>query len=144
MTIENLFGPHTVDLMATDSNTMLSQTGAPLRHFTQTFSPGSSGVNVFAQDLSGESNPYVFPPFHLIFPLLCFLREQKVKHGTFVAPVYRVKPIWWPMLLRHTSSSISLGHAGDTSVLYIPSRHGFIKDKLGLKQELRAFRLHFD
>ena len=142
--IDNAFGPHTVDLMATDSNVMHSQTGAPLRHFTQAFSPRSAGVNVFAQDISREDNPYVFPPFHLIFPLLCLLREQKVKACTFVAPVYQIKPIWWPMLMRHTAASISLGHVGDSGILYIPSRLGFIKDKLGLREELKAFRLHFD
>jgi hypothetical protein len=73
--VEKLFGPHTVDLMSLDSNVMVDNDGRPLRHFTPFPSVGSSGVNVFSQDMSLEVNPYVFPPFNLIFPLLNFLRN---------------------------------------------------------------------
>lgn len=52
--VEKQFGPHTVDLMALDSNTMIS------RHFTPGPSPKTSGINVFAQDITKEGNPYVF------------------------------------------------------------------------------------
>ena len=117
--VDKTVGPHTVDLITTDSNVMRSRTGEPLRHFTHTFPPKSSGVNVFAQDLSKEHNPYVYPPFHLIFPLICLLREQKVRRFIFVAPVFRVKPIWWPLLLCHTSSSLSLGDFGEKNVHFL-------------------------
>lgn len=43
----SLFGPHTVDLMACDSNVMEDTQGQPLRHFTRYPSPGSAGVNMF-------------------------------------------------------------------------------------------------
>lgn len=59
---------------------MKSPLGIPLRHFTKEPSPLSAGINVFAQDISKENNPYVFPPFVLILPLLKFLKEQQISH----------------------------------------------------------------
>ncbi|XP_062568476.1 uncharacterized protein LOC134230659 [Saccostrea cucullata] len=74
--VEMAFGPHTVDLMSLDSNAMKTPEGVPLRHFTPSPSPFSAGVNVFAQDIIKEENPYVNPPFNIILPLLKFLKDQ--------------------------------------------------------------------
>lgn len=68
--VDEIYGPHTVDLMATDANVMMSTSGLPLRHFTQYPSPQTAGVNVFAQGVPIEKSPYVFPPFHLVFSCL--------------------------------------------------------------------------
>ena len=61
---------HTCDLMALDSNTLFDLLGSPLPHFTPSLSPGSSGVNLFAQNLSLSKTflerPYVFPPVSLV------------------------------------------------------------------------------
>jgi len=82
--VEECFGGvsgHTFDLMALDSNTALGRDGEPLPHFTPCASPGSWGVNLFAQDLTEErfplSNPYVFPPFSLVAPVMRFLGHCK-------------------------------------------------------------------
>ncbi|KAK3747007.1 hypothetical protein QZH41_011964, partial [Actinostola sp. cb2023] len=49
---------HSIDLMALDSNTQDGKDGKPLPHFTPYPTPGSSGVDIFAQDLSSpESDP---------------------------------------------------------------------------------------
>ena len=57
---------HTCDLMALDSNSMKDAHGYSLPHFTLIPSPGSSGVNLFTQDLASlgalMARPYVFPP----------------------------------------------------------------------------------
>ena len=45
-------GGHTFDLMALDSNARNDGSGNSLPHFTPGPSPGSSGVNYFAQDLT--------------------------------------------------------------------------------------------
>ena len=58
--LENLFGPHTFDLMALDTNAQIGCSGSPLPHFTPFPTPGSRGVNVFAQDLTSQENAYVF------------------------------------------------------------------------------------
>jgi hypothetical protein len=62
--IERSFGPHTCDLMALDSNTMVGKDG-PLRHFTPYPTPLSSGINVFAQKVENELNLFLhhFPWF---------------------------------------------------------------------------------
>lgn len=45
-TVENLFGPHTIDLMALDSNAQVGHSGSPLPHFSPFLTPNSIGVNV--------------------------------------------------------------------------------------------------
>ena len=53
--VQNEFGGqegHSCDLMAIDSNAMKDRYGVPLPHFTPWPSPGSLGVNLFAQDMS--------------------------------------------------------------------------------------------
>ena len=75
MLVERHFGPHTVNIMALDSNAMKSSDGMSFRHFTPGPSPLSSGVNIFPQNISCETNPYVFPPISMIFPLVSFLKE---------------------------------------------------------------------
>ncbi|KAK3726277.1 hypothetical protein QZH41_003056 [Actinostola sp. cb2023] len=83
--VEQLFGPHTIDLMALDSNTQLDVNGNPLKHFSPWFTPLSAGVNVFAQVIDGLENAYVFPPFVLVAPLLRFLQESEARF-TIVVP----------------------------------------------------------
>lgn len=57
---------------------MRSIDGTAMKHFTPCHTPSSSGVNVFCQNVSGEENLYVYPPFTLILPVLNFLEEQGV------------------------------------------------------------------
>jgi len=57
---------HSCDLMALDSNAMRDVHENLLPHFTPIPSPGSSGVNLFTQDLVSHgvlmTRPYVFLP----------------------------------------------------------------------------------
>ena len=78
--VQDAFGGprgHTIDLMALDSNAQSDCNGRRLPHVTPWPSASSTGVNLFAQDLSSlgdvSNNPYVFPPFCLIGPVLKFL-----------------------------------------------------------------------
>ncbi|CAG2235217.1 unnamed protein product [Mytilus edulis] len=137
--VDSRFGPHTVDLMSLDSNVMQSVDSRPLRHFTPWLTPETSGVNVFSQDLKAESNMYVYPPYVLIFPLLCFLKEQSVSCTVVVPELYPV-PMWWPMLTSCSSTSILLGARGQKGVVKAPSRKGFVVDEFGLRWPLWAFR----
>lgn len=120
--IEHKFGPHSVDLMALDSNAMLTQDGKTLRHFTPFPTPGSSGINVFSQN--------VFPPFTMILPVLSFLRTRKVKICTMVVPLLHPRPVWWSFLLSHTLSSIRFRDVGDRNALLVPSKKGYIRETL--------------
>ena len=76
--LENLFSPHTFDLMALDTNAQIGCSGSPLPHFTPFPTPGSRGVNVFAQDLTSQENAYVFPPFILGWSSSPFSRQGLV------------------------------------------------------------------
>ncbi|KAK3755702.1 hypothetical protein QZH41_008950 [Actinostola sp. cb2023] len=68
---------HSVDLMALDTNAQQDLSGQPLPHFTPFPTPESAGVNLFAQSPQTApavwDNPYVFPPFNLVGPVLRFL-----------------------------------------------------------------------
>ncbi|KAK3755687.1 hypothetical protein QZH41_008945 [Actinostola sp. cb2023] len=138
--VEQLFGPHTIDLMALDSNTQLDVNGNPLKHFSPWFTPLSAGVNVFAQVIDGLENAYVFPPFVLVAPLLRFLQESKARF-TIVVPRLCPIPFWWPVLERRASASFKLGSKGEEGTLLFPSpRHGFSDRRL--QWDLYVFRIN--
>lgn len=139
--VQKRFGPHTVDLMALDSNAMVDDGGKPLRHFTPCSTPKSSGVNLFAQNVTDELNPYVFPPFCLISPVLSFLVEQKPKCCTFVFPALSPLPCWWPTLWSMVNDVLVLGRQGNNTVLLAPSKYGF--HPMPLKHDLYAAKIIF-
>lgn len=139
--VQKRFGPHTVDLMALDSNAMVDDGGKPLRHFTPCSTPKSSGVNLFAQNVTDELNPYVFPPFCLISPVLSFLVEQKPKCCTFVFPALSPLPCWWPTLWSMVNDVLVLGRQGNNTVLLAPSKYGF--HPMPLKHDLYASKIIF-
>lgn len=141
--VEQVLGPHGVDLMSLDSNCMQNSRGQPIRHFTPEPSPGSAGVNVFAQDISKETNPYVFPPFILVGPLLRFLVSQNISRCTMVIPTLYPLPYWWPLLQAHVCATVCIGKKGQTGILCRPSRAGFVLDSIGLQWDLFAYRMNF-
>ena len=72
--IETIAGPHTIDLMALDSNAQCS------RHYTPFPTSCSTGTNFFAQNpchtsQGDDENGYLFPPAFLIGPALQHIRE---------------------------------------------------------------------
>ena len=90
--LENLFGLHTFDLMTLNSNVQIGCSCSPLPHFTPFPTPGSRGVNVFAQNVASQENAYVFPPFTLVGPLLRFLGKASFSF-TIVDPKLSPLPI---------------------------------------------------
>ena len=141
--VEKAFGPHSVDLMALDSNCMRDSDGVPLRHFTPYPTPGSSGVNVFCQEINKEENPYVFPPFNLILPILKLLSDQKVSVCTMVVPDFPCRPVWWPLLWSYVVDWFVLAKQTEVGAILTPSKQGFKIDSNGLKWNLFATRLRF-
>ncbi|KAK6166999.1 hypothetical protein SNE40_022182 [Patella caerulea] len=137
--VEQFFGPHTLDLMALDSNCMTGLDGSPLKHYTPFETPLSDGVNVFAQIITDDENPYVFPPFNLIPSILNLLEEQSID-CTVVVPALSPIPAWFPKLARFCQEAHLLAYKGDKSVLLYPSKSGFKPDKLGLPWNLWVVR----
>lgn len=94
--IQERFGQeqgHTLDLMALDSNCMIGRDGRKLRHFTPYKTPVSSGVDMFAQNITESENCYVFPPFNLILPVIKFVMENNFQ-CTEVVPSLPALPLW--------------------------------------------------
>lgn len=75
--VEKTFGPHTVDLMASDSNSMRAHGGWGVSSLYTMSNAITAGVDVFGQNIENELNPYVFSSFCMDFPVLSFLKEQK-------------------------------------------------------------------
>ena len=125
--VEEKWGPHTVDMMALDSNAMKNANGDTLRHFTPCPLPMSAGVNVFCQVLSPSENYYVFPPFCLIFSLFGFLKEYTGSNlqCTMVVPRCHPLPPWWPVLVNKAIDMQFLAAAGTEGALLFPSKSGW-------------------
>jgi len=119
---------HTFDLMALDSNAQHDKNGHSLPHFTPFPSPESSGINLFCQDISMPGfpmdNPYVFPPFGLIGPVLHFLYGFE-RAFTIVVPEVCPHLYWWPGLMARCSATVRLGVRGDLDVILGPSKRGY-------------------
>lgn len=89
-----------------------------------------------------ETNPYCFPPFALIAPLLSLLKEQKVRRCTLILPQDPSKT-WFSILRQHTSDSRILGAVSEKGVVWYPGPRGYHPDTKGLEIPLYAFRLGF-
>ena len=94
--VESLAGPHSIDLMALDSNSQCH------RHYTPYPTPLSTGVNFFAHnpgfDEHGrEENGYLVPPIYLIGPAIQHLLSCNAR-ATLLVPDIFPRPYWWPVL----------------------------------------------
>lgn len=137
--LEYLFGPHTIDLMALDSNAQVGCSGLPLPHFTPFPTPDSRGVNVFAQDVASQENAYVFPPFILVGPLLRFF-DNALFPFTIVVPKLSPLPFWWPLIQARASHSVILGRKADRDIVLFPSPLNVFSTR-PLPWDLYAFRI---
>ena len=136
---------HTCDLMALDSNSMTDAHGYSLPHFTPIPCPGSSGVNLFTQDLAFlgalMARPYVFPPMALTGPVLKFLQSFKQSCTVVVLDVFP-KKYWWPLLMNKAVKSRCLAVRGDGNALLVPSKKGWLPHK-GIPGDLWVFAVCF-
>lgn len=139
--VQQVFGPHTLDLFALASNVQSDPHGKPLRFFAPFPNPGCSGVNIFAQTISPTENAYAFPPFILLGPLLRFLSPLPCPL-TIIAPDLRPRQYWWPILQHRVSSCFKLGSKGQKDILLFPdvSRNGMFSSR-PLQWDLWVFRL---
>lgn len=128
--VDNAFGGktgHSFDLMALDSNVVRGKNNIPLPHFSPAPSPMSRGVNSFAQDLHvapDMMNPYVFPPFNLIGPVLRLLVSFK-RPFSIIVPELTPNSYWWPELMARCSERVCLGKKGERHVLFAPFKSGY-------------------
>ena len=123
---------HSVDLMSLDSNAMRDKSGKSLPHFTPFNSPDSSGVNLFAQDLSKHeaimSRPYVFPPLVLVGPLLRFMERSRIPFTLIVLDIYP-RRYWWAIIIGKARKTQKLASVGDVGPLVMPTQNGWVQDR---------------
>jgi hypothetical protein len=87
--LEDLWGPHEVDRMASDTNKQL------LRFNSRWWCPGTEAVDCFTQDWSGSNN-WCNPDFNLITQILEHMSFCRA-HGTIIIPKWVARP-WWPLI----------------------------------------------
>jgi hypothetical protein len=89
LTLDQLWGPHTVDCLATYYNAKLP------RFYSRFWNPGVEGVDFFAQNLEKE-NCLVVPPVCIISKVLHYLYVQGAI-GTLVTPFWP-SAVFWPLI----------------------------------------------
>jgi hypothetical protein len=108
--LDRWWGPHTIDLFASEHNAQLA------RFFTRYPHRDSAGCDALLQSWSTEV-VWACPPFGLLFRTISKLQRDGA-HGTLVAPVWPTAP-WWPALKRMTVDRFDL--ISGTEVLASPS-----------------------
>ena len=79
------WGPFDWDLMASAATARKDPQGKRLLFFSRFFEEPSSGIDLFAQNLTWIQNAYCFPPIPMIGMVLKFLEEQK-KNCVMILP----------------------------------------------------------
>jgi hypothetical protein len=110
--LEDRYGPHTVERFATANNTHLP------RFNSEFHSPGSEGVNAMSIDWSGENN-LINPPWGMLDKVAQKLRVEGAT-ATVISP-YWVGATWWTELQDLASEIIRLPAAPD---LFLPGLRG--------------------
>ena len=140
--IDASFGPHTIGLMALPSNIRNSQDGRDLKFFSPLPFKDSSGVNVFAQNLSPSENYYVFSPFVLVGSLLKFLSSQHIR-VTLITPDVSPRQYRWPLLHALKVDSLRIGLKMQHNIVNFPPNTKQCWHSRPLPWDLYAFRFCF-
>ena len=140
--IERAYGPHSIDMMAIPSNVRKDRQGQPLKFFAPYPCVGSSGTNVFAQEVPLNENAYIFPPFTLIGPLLKFLTASGCR-VTMVVPDVSPRRYWWPVLTSISVHHMLLGKKGEKEMLFFPPKKTSGWKTKPLQWDLYVFRIIF-
>lgn len=84
--LDALYGPHTVDLFASDL------TARCARFYSRWLCPGALGTNALRHPWTDE-NAWANPPFHLVGAVIHRVLANNVT-ATLIAPAWRAQP-WW-------------------------------------------------
>lgn len=118
----DVFGALSFDLMATDVSAHkvplgFPSAGARLPFFSRYACPGSSGVDVLAQDVgclpgcSPGSLAFCFPPIAMVGALIQHISECRAR-AVLIVPDFAGP--WFPLLQSRTRGSITVSEPGDS------------------------------
>ena len=132
--VDQLFGPHTVDLFASRVNCQVKD------YVSWQPDPGAIAVNAFHISWDNFANPFLFPPFSCMGRTLqkC---QQESNTVTLVAPIWPSQP-WFTTLLRMTVSQPALLPSHQLT-LHLPHKPQAIHP-LADKIKLAVFRVSGD
>ena len=91
LTLDNSWGPHTIDRFATDHSKQLS------RFNSRYFCPGTSGIDAFLFDWAGENN-WLCPPVSQIVAVIRHVQTCQAQ-GTLLVPEWP-SSYFWPTLFK--------------------------------------------
>jgi hypothetical protein len=134
--IEKRFGPHPVDLMALDSNCMVSRASRkPLKHFSPYPTLMSGSNNIFLKKIL-----LIISLFYALFlPLVVYLKDIGVSVCTMVVPKLSPTPLCWPLIVG-MCGYVCTWERGK-HVLLFPTKPRFVGAKLSLMYDLIVVRL---
>lgn len=125
-------GPFNVDLMASDASVQrVPADGRALQFFSRYDCEGSSGVDVFAQDVSvmpGTGEPalgYCFPPPVMTGHVVQHLAECRA-HAVIIVP--DTNAYWFPRVQQATVRSFVVAQANENGFFHWPSSEGSLKE----------------
>ena len=120
------FGPFSIDLMASPSNTQRMPNGTPLPFISQYCVKGALAVDVFSipvgTNVANEGLPYCFPPFAMIDIFLAHLQECK---GTCVVILPQTMGLWFPKYKISVKKVVCLAKAHSSNVLLCFKNNAF-------------------
>ena len=130
LTLDRLFGPFNIDLMACSASAQRSRQNTPLPFFSHYSCAGSAGVDVLAQDVStlpttGEQAfGFCFPPPLLVGHVLQHFQECRAR-AVIVVP--SVKAYWFPLLQWATVRSAQVAAVDHGGVFHFPGNDGTMR-----------------
>ena len=130
--IDQQWGPHTIDLMASSLNHQLP------RFLSYLPDPTSETVNMFFWTPRTAENAYVFPPFNIVGRVLAWA-QQHLKVFTIVAPCWETQP-WWPVILQLLAEPPMMLTSSSSPLLSFPGPSGTSME-MDPSWTLAAFRL---
>ena len=121
MKIWNKWGPFEWDIMALPDNENKDPQGKKLSFFSRYHDLGTSGVDIFAQNLQFLDNIYCFPPIPIVGMVLKFL-EQQQKDCIMVVPA--INAPWVNLMSSYIVDLMVLVNPFDTKAFTVLNASG--------------------
>ena len=121
MKIWNKWGPFEWDIMASSANVNKDPQGKKLYFFSRYHDLGTSGVDIFAQNLQFLENIYCFPPIPIVGMVLKFL-EQQQKDCIMVVPA--INAPWVNLMSSYIVDLMVLANPFDTKAFTVLNASG--------------------
>ena len=121
MKIWNKWGPFEWDIMASSANVNKDPQGKKLYFFSRYHDLGTSGVDIFAQNLQFLENMYCFPPIPIVGMVLKFL-EQQQKDCIMVVPA--INAPWVNLMSSYIVDLMVLANPFDTKAFTVLNASG--------------------